>query len=212
MSDEKKWENRMRGPYQYDEVVSALQKTIRRGLEREALFWAFELAESGFQRALWRRLQVIASEDVGMADPMAAVLVNSMIAGQAVTNKSWTASDVRGDLIAHAVMYLCRAPKNRTVDEAYGLTAQRRRHGWELEMPDYAVDVHTARGKDALRAAAAATGRSYHELAEEKFFQEGAVLCGEKSVPGPDYKTELMKLVNVTPIDQDKNQDCPTLS
>ena len=109
-----------------DEVVSALQKDIRRGNEKEALYWATELAENGHQQYLWKRLQVIASEDVGLANPQAAILVNSMIAGMAQTNSSW--NDVRGELIGHAVLYLCRSPKTGN-DDAMWLIQQYRKDG-----------------------------------------------------------------------------------
>jgi hypothetical protein len=55
--------------YRQDEVVSALQKAIRRGLEDDALYWAVELDESGWGEYCWSRLFVIVSEDVGLAEP-----------------------------------------------------------------------------------------------------------------------------------------------
>jgi hypothetical protein len=63
---------KLRTKHNYDafEVVSALQKCIRRGLEEDALYWAYELAESrnkNYSSWLWTRLKVIACEDVGPA-------------------------------------------------------------------------------------------------------------------------------------------------
>jgi hypothetical protein len=49
--------------YRQDEVVGALQKTIRRGLEDDALYWAVELHESGWGEHCWSRLFVIVCED-----------------------------------------------------------------------------------------------------------------------------------------------------
>jgi replication-associated recombination protein RarA len=49
-----------------------MQKCIRRGLERDALFWATELDRSNFGEYVWKRLRIIASEDIGIADPQAA--------------------------------------------------------------------------------------------------------------------------------------------
>ena len=60
------------------EVASALQKSIRRGLERESLYWASELDLAGFPDYLWRRLRIIASEDVGLAAPEVAVQVRAL--------------------------------------------------------------------------------------------------------------------------------------
>jgi hypothetical protein len=44
--------------YPFDEVASALRKSIRRGLEEDAMFWAVEM-ETRFPDYLWKRLQVI---------------------------------------------------------------------------------------------------------------------------------------------------------
>jgi len=44
------------GRYDYYEVVSALQKTIRRGDRDSALFWATELYLSQYEAHAWRRL------------------------------------------------------------------------------------------------------------------------------------------------------------
>ena len=48
--------------------MSAVQKCIRRGNEMEAMYWAVEMFESGFDEWLWKRLRIIASEDVGLAE------------------------------------------------------------------------------------------------------------------------------------------------
>ena len=55
--------------YEPHEVVSALQKAIRRGQVNAALYWAAEMEQSGYTTWLWKRLLMIASEDVGRADP-----------------------------------------------------------------------------------------------------------------------------------------------
>ena len=55
--------------YPMDEVRSALQKTVRRGLRDEAIWWAIEMNESGYGAYCWRTLMVITTEDIGMANP-----------------------------------------------------------------------------------------------------------------------------------------------
>ena len=60
------------------EVASALQKSIRRGNEREALYWAAELDEAGYGNYVWKRLRVIASEDIGLADTNAVIAVHCL--------------------------------------------------------------------------------------------------------------------------------------
>jgi replication-associated recombination protein RarA len=63
--------------YDFHELLSALQKDIRRGNEYEAMFWAAEL-ESFNPTALWNRLKVIASEDVGCANPLMPILIETL--------------------------------------------------------------------------------------------------------------------------------------
>jgi replication-associated recombination protein RarA len=63
--------------YDFGEVISALQKSIRRGHELESMFWALELYEK-YGRALWTRLQVICNEDIGIANPQAIILIQTL--------------------------------------------------------------------------------------------------------------------------------------
>ena len=178
------------GGYKLDEVVSALQKEIRRGNEEQSLYWALELAESGYLKLLMTRLQVIASEDIGLADSNAAILINSMIAGMNETNKDWV-KDVRPELIGHAVLYLCRAPKNRIADDATYLMSLKKKKGLKLEIPDYAKDCHTTFGKEKLKKISASTGESYEKVINKEFYNEGAKLGNPVDDGGRDWTKEL---------------------
>src|SRR5437879_4419775 len=66
------------GGYRCDEVASALQKCIRRGLADDALFWATELDLAGFGEYVWKRLRIIASEDVGLSDNSIAPAISAL--------------------------------------------------------------------------------------------------------------------------------------
>src|SRR5699024_2689061 len=63
-----------------DEVISALQKSIRKGYEKEACEFAYEMyiTSPQFEDKLWRRLLAISVEDIGMGNPEAAVMINSL--------------------------------------------------------------------------------------------------------------------------------------
>ena len=63
-----------------DEVISALQKFIRRGETELAVRAAYELYLTGEELTayLWRRLLVISAEDVGLGEPMAPVVVDAL--------------------------------------------------------------------------------------------------------------------------------------
>ena len=130
--------------YYLDEVISALQKEIRRGREYEAVYWAVEL-ESFNARALWNRLRVIASEDVGVAEPHAPLIVS------ALESAYWDAKEKKkGECVlffVNAVVILARAPKCRVADDLMITLIDSVERGERLEMPDYAVDKHTFRGR-----------------------------------------------------------------
>ncbi len=66
------------GDQHYD-ILSALQKSIRGSDENAALHYAARLIEAGDIISLSRRLLVIASEDVGLAYPMAVPIVKACV-------------------------------------------------------------------------------------------------------------------------------------
>jgi hypothetical protein len=90
------------------EVSSALQKVIRRGDQRVALRIVSAVASLGEWRYFWRRLPVIVTEDVGLAD---AELVAFVIAS-AVSHPNEGSSE-NYDAFAFLVSEMC-ALQNRT--------------------------------------------------------------------------------------------------
>jgi replication-associated recombination protein RarA len=148
------WQATTAHGYRLDEVVSALQKAIRRGESDAALFWAVEMNESGFGAYAWRRLAVIASEDIGLADPLGAVVTASLFANAAALKKVRPSADPRWDglTLLQATAYLARAPKNREMADAYSTIELRMARGELLDVPAHALDGHTARGRHLGRA------------------------------------------------------------
>jgi replication-associated recombination protein RarA len=149
--------------YDFHELLSALQKDIRRGNEYEAVFWAVEL-ESFNPTALWNRLRVIASEDIGIANPLAPLVID-------VLEKEYDAMRRENDsyrlFLTHAVLFLARSHKSRIVDDLLNVVYGEIRHeDKKLPIPDYALDMHTHRGRKLER--------SY-----EHFFSEGNKLKNE---------------------------------
>jgi replication-associated recombination protein RarA len=134
--------------YKFDEVASALIKSLRRGLEEEALFWAQEIEESGYYHYIWKRLLIFATEDIGLVDPDAVVRINALAQSyEQIKKHQQRGLPVEGDLLAMAVLYLARASKNREVDEFKNHIEKRKWGGWQPEVPDFALDVHTRRGR-----------------------------------------------------------------
>jgi len=148
------------GGFDIYEVKSALQKSVRRCLEEDALFWMAELAKWN-PESLWTTLKVIASEDIGLASPSAALAVRALYENwREIPPAERDAGDGR-IFITHAVLILVRANTSRITDDtcilAFGGGLVKR------EIPDYALDEHTKRGR--------AMGRG-----QKHFFEDGAKL------------------------------------
>ena len=134
------------GGYDFGECVSALQKTIRVGDSRQALYWAAEIEATGTKEAnyLWNRLPVIVSEDIGPTPEgnQVAVLLP-------VLRENYRTAKERGNaswrlFVAHAIIAMCDAPKTRVCDNLVWAVYHQT---WRYEIPDNALDMHTPRGR-----------------------------------------------------------------
>jgi len=98
-----------------DEVISSLQKCIRRGMTKEACEFAYEMyiTSPQFEEKLWRRLLAISVEDIGMGNPNAAVMVNNF--NQMRKEFSYNESD-RAMFFFHAIRVLTESEKDRSTD------------------------------------------------------------------------------------------------
>ena len=169
-----------RNGYAGDEVISALQKSIRRGLEEQACMFAYEMYISSpqLEEKLWRRLLTISVEDIGMGNPMAAIMVNNLYQ----MSKQFDYAD--GDkpmYFIHAIRYLCSSEKDHSSDLLKNICIKSFAMGKFPEIPDYALDKHTQRGQ--------AMGRdSFH------FLNEASKVYPQKEVDN-DYKERYAKIL-----------------
>lgn len=144
-----------------DEVISSLQKSIRRGLVEEACKFAYEMyiTSPQMEEKLWRRLVAISVEDIGMGDPMAAVLINNL---RQMRKEFAYADGDRPIFFIHAIRYLCECEKDRSSDLLKNIVIKGFAMGYVPEIPDYALDKHTTRGAQMGRD-------SFHFLNEASY-------------------------------------------
>ena len=90
--------------FDYYEVVSAFQKSIRRCLVQESIYWGIELYESKFGSSAWSRLMIIASEDIGLGNNDAIIFITDM--HKLNTTESFIC----------AIIYAASSPKSRIID------------------------------------------------------------------------------------------------
>ena len=129
-----------------DELVSGLQKSVRRGKYEIAIDIAYEMyiTSEQFEDKLWRRLTAIACEDIGFGNMMATVVVNSL--DESRKKFPYTDGD-RPMFFMQAIRYLCGLPKERSTDCLKNLVIKKFAAGYVPTIPDYAYDVHTDKGR-----------------------------------------------------------------
>ncbi|QYY34995.1 hypothetical protein [Ruficoccus sp. ZRK36] len=163
--------------YSLFEVSSALQKSIRRGLERDALYWGWELELSNYGKYFWKRMVIIAVEDIGPATQDAHLhVLNYQKAYEDLKKRKAHETSL---MIAAAVVYLCRCPKSRLYDWVKCWMIDTHDHR-NLKVPDYALDVHTRRGKQMGRTV-------------DDFFETGCIIEPHKVAQGETEYRETMR-------------------
>ena len=121
----------------YDQV-SALIKSVRGSDPDAALYWLVTLLESGESaRFLARRLVILASEDVGLADP-----IGLLVAEAAARAIEFVGLPEARLTLAHATLTLALAPKSNSVTRALGAATAAVRAGGLAEVPDHLRDAH----------------------------------------------------------------------
>jgi replication-associated recombination protein RarA len=165
-----------------DQVISAIQKEIRRGHTENAVLLAYEMVitSSALEDYLWRRLMVISVEDIGFGEPLAPIMLNALF--QMVQTFDHSMGE-RKLFAVHAVRYLCGCQKDRTSDEMVNWVIQAVADGTaQPGIPDYALDMHTAEGR--------ARGRG-----KRHFLEEGAQLDPELPNRDLTYRRRIMQML-----------------
>ncbi len=134
--------------------LSAVQKCIRRGLELDAMRFAVELHQTSknFGTMVCNRLEIISHEDI---DTIAAPWIVPYVKAACDQARGWYDPNKLGRSlmpIGNCIRLMARAPKSRQGDHfqvATRLAAEL--EGYVPEIPDWADDQHTLRGKQLGR-------------------------------------------------------------
>ena len=121
----------------YD-VISAFIKSIRGSDPDAGLYWLARMLEAGEDaRFIARRLVILASEDIGMADSLSLVVADA--AARAVEFVGLPEAQLN---LAHAVVHLASAPKSNRVTVAIGKARADVRERAAGEVPPHLRDAH----------------------------------------------------------------------
>ena len=122
----------------YD-TASALIKSMRGGDPNAALYWLAKMLAGGEDpRFIARRIVILASEDVGLADPHALPL--AVAAFQACEFIGLPECELN---LAHAVVYMATAPKSNSTTEAIGKARKAINEGSLQAVPLHLRDAST---------------------------------------------------------------------
>lgn len=168
------WANAVtRNGFAADEIISCLQKAVRRGMVEEACQYAYELYTSGptLLEKVWHRLLTISVEDIGFGNLEAAGQINTLDE----MRKKFAYDDGDQPLyFIHAIRILCASTKDRSSDYLKNIIVKEAALGRKPEIIDVALDKHTRRGREMGRGS-------------EHFLEEAAKVVPQLDV-GNGYK------------------------
>jgi putative ATPase len=122
------------GDEHYD-TISAFIKSVRGSDPDAALYWMAKMLHAGEDpRFVLRRMFILASEDIGLADPNALVVVAS--AAQAF---EWVGMPEGHYFLSHACLYLATAPKSNSAGAIWQALSHIEEHG-PGDVPPYLRD------------------------------------------------------------------------
>ncbi|MFU8847406.1 MAG: replication-associated recombination protein A [Opitutales bacterium] len=160
----------------YDHA-SAMIKSIRGSDPDAALYWTFKMLQGGEDpRFLARRLVILASEDIGLANSHA--LTVAVAAFEACEKIGLPECEYN---LAHAVLYLATSPKSNSTTRAMAAVKKALRDKPTQAVPIWLRDAHTktnqalGHGKDYLYShdfPQAISGQEYM-LHPERFYEPG---------------------------------------
>lgn len=191
--------------YDFFEGSSAFQKSIRRGMENDALYWGLIFFETNdmAQTYLWNRMKIMVSEDIGLAEPN---LMSELLALEECFIKfKEKKTDKKASyrlFFVHAILRLVHAKKSRLVDWQLN-------YMWDMmiaekprEIPDYALDIHTYRGKKM--------GKTKMNFLNEGSHLENAILIGAEEKIKEILRKEWSKPENEKKLSNyNKEEDAP---
>ncbi|MBF0398443.1 MAG: replication-associated recombination protein A [Desulfobacterales bacterium] len=157
-------------------TISAFIKSMRASQPDAALYYMVRMLDAGEDpKFIARRMVVFASEDIGMAQPTALVVANDVFRAVETIGMPECAEN-----LAHGVVYLSVAPKNRDAYEAYlGAKEDVKKYG-NLPIPMSIRNPETKLMKDI------GYGKGYEQYTKESLLPEK--LKGKKYYKGKDRR------------------------
>ena len=118
------------GEQHYD-IISAFIKSVRGSDPNAALYWLARMIEGGEDvRFIARRMVILASEDIGNANPTALVMANATF--EAVDKIGYPEANI---ILSQCVIYLASSPKSNSAVASIGAALEAVRQSGDLPVP-----------------------------------------------------------------------------
>ena len=131
------------GEQHYD-IISAFIKSIRGSDPNAAVYWLVRMIEGGEDvKFIARRMLILASEDIGNANPTAMILANNTF--QAVTTIGYPEARI---ILSQCAIYLASSPKSNASYKAINKAQQVVKQTGDLSVPIHLRNAPTKLMKD----------------------------------------------------------------
>jgi putative ATPase len=167
------------GEQHYD-IISAFIKSLRGSDPNAAVYWLARMIDGGEDvKFIARRMLILASEDIGNANPNALLLANATF--DAVNKIGWPESQL---ILSQCAIYLASSPKSNAATTAIGAASSAVRQYGDLSVPLHIRNAPTRLMKDLDYGKGYKYSHSYEgnfeeqeylpkEISGTKFFEPG---------------------------------------
>lgn len=176
------------GEHHYD-IISAFIKSIRGSDPNAAVYWLARMIEGGEDvKFIARRLVILASEDIGNANPTALVLANACF--EAVNKIGYPES---GLILSQCAIYLASSAKSNSATEAIGNALDAVKKYGDLPVPLHIRNAPTRLMKDLNYGKGYKYSHSYEKnFSPQEYLPQG--LSGNKFYdPGKNAREEELR-------------------
>jgi putative ATPase len=151
------------GEQHYD-IISAFIKSLRGSDPNAAVYWLARMIEGGEDvKFIARRMLILASEDIGNANPNALLLANATF--DAVNKIGWPESQL---ILSQCAIYLASSPKSNSATTAIGAASSAVKQYGDLSVPLHIRNAPTRLMKDLDYGKGYKYSHSYDDNFEEQ--------------------------------------------
>ena len=174
---------------QHHDIVSAFIKSMRGSDPQAAVYWLARMIEGGEDpKFIARRMLILASEDIGLADPNALLMANSTF--DAIERIGMPEGRIP---LSQCAIYLAAAPKSNAAYEAINGAQAKVKESGDLSVPYYLRNAPTTLMKELGYSEGYRYAHSYEGNFTEQEFLPSAISGTSFYEPGENQREEKIR-------------------